>query len=98
MKLNPKQKGGDNMSNGEESQASVTRDMIEKYRELSAIISDFRKTLGPRKDAIFSAVTENVDMAEVIDLIEVSGGESLTVSGEFEGEPLSVMFRLKRKD
>lgn len=79
----------------EDTNATVTRDMLDKYKELSSIIADFRKTLGPRKKAIFSAVTENVDVAEIMDLIEVSGGESITVSGEYEGQPLSVMFRVK---
>ena len=78
------------------SNAQVTKEMIEHYKELSEIMKTFRQTLGPKKEAIFNSIMSSVDMVEVFELIEVSGGESITLSGEFEGQPVSVMFRLKK--
>ena len=72
----------------------VSREMVERYKELSTIMKEFRKTLGPRKEELFNNVAEIVDWDEVYDLIEVGGGESLTTSGTIEGKKVSVIFRL----
>ena len=71
----------------------VTREMMAKYRELQKKITEFNKTLKPRKDAIFDAIIENVDMDDMFQLMEFGGKGSLTVSGEYAGKSLSVSFR-----
>ena len=79
----------------EENSVNVTRDMVNKYKELHTIMQEFRKSLGPRKEIIFNGVMEAIDVQEIFDLIEVSGGESISISGEVEGKTLTIMFRLK---
>lgn len=79
----------------QDQSVNVSREMVERYKELHSIMKEFRQTLGPRKEAIFEGVMTGIDMDEVFDLIEVSGGESLTVSGEYEGKNISIMFRTK---
>ena len=76
---------------------TVNREMVERYKELTSIMKEFRKTLGPRKEAIFALSAETFDFDEIYDLIEVGGGESLTVSGKIEGKPMSIMFRTKEE-
>lgn len=78
-----------------EERPQVDREMVERYKELTSIMKEFRKTLGPRKEAIFTLAAETFDWDDIFDLIEVGGGESLTVSGQIEGRNVSVMFRLK---
>jgi len=73
----------------------VTREMVDRYKELSTIMKEFRQTLGPRKKLLYDSVVESVDPDEIFNLIEVGGGDSVTVSGEIEGRPLSIMFRSK---
>jgi len=79
----------------EEIRPQVTREQVERYKELQKVMTEFRKTLGPRKTAIFETVVGTIDVTEVMELIEVSGGESLSVTGEVEGQKLTVMFRIK---
>ena len=87
------------MPNGAEPEAKeaphVDREMVERYKELTTIMKEFRKTLGPRKEAIFDLAAETFDWDEINDLIEVGGGESLTVSGKIENKAMSVIFRSK---
>lgn len=88
------------MSNGEnspevEKAPTVDREMVERYKELTSIMKEFRKTLGPRKEAIFTLAAETFDFDEINDLIEVGGGESLSISGKIEGKPMTIMFRSK---
>jgi len=91
------------MPNGEENEKDtaeiphVDREMVERYKELTNIMKEFRKTLGPRKEAIFELAAETFDWDEVKDLIEVGGGESLTCTGSIEGTKISVIFRLLEK-
>jgi len=70
----------------------VTREMVDRYKELSTIMKEFRSTLGPRKKLLYDSVLESIDPDEVFSLIEVGGGDSVTVSGEIEGRILSIMF------
>ena len=77
--------------------AQVTREMVDRYKELSTIMKEFRQTLGPRKKLLFDGVLEAVDPEEIFNLIEVGGGDSVTVSGEVEGRNISIMFRSKAK-
>ena len=79
----------------EEKGTQVTREMVDRYKELSTIMKEFRATLGPRKKLLYDAVIESIDPDEVFNLIEVGGGDSVTVSGEVEGRTLSIMFRSK---
>jgi len=72
---------------------SITREQVEQYKELQKIMTSFRKSLGPRKEELFNAVVENVDITEVLELAEVSGGNSISVSGEVEGQKVTIMFR-----
>ena len=86
------------MSNGEEIRASsggITSEQLKQYKELQAMFKEHRKTLAPRKEEIFNNVFESVDVTEVLDLIEIGGGESLTCSGEVEGQGFAISFRLK---
>jgi len=76
-----------------EKETPITKEMLDKFRELQKKINDFQKSLKPRKEAIFEALTENVDLDEVIQLIEFSGKGSLTVSGEYLDKKLTVSFR-----
>ena len=80
-----------------EDSPRVDREMVERYKELTSIMKEFRKTLGPRKEAIFTLAAETFDFDEIYDLIEVGGGESLTVSGTIEGKSMSIMFRTKEE-
>ena len=83
------------MAEENEATPQVTREQVERYKELQKVMTEFRKTLGPRKTAIFEAVIGSIDVTEVMELIEVSGGESLSVTGEVEGQKITVMFRIK---
>lgn len=77
----------------------ITAEQMQKFRELQKKINEFQKSLKPRKEAIFDAVMENVDMEEVKQLIEFSGKESLTVSGEYgDNEKITVSFRLGKAE
>lgn len=78
-------------------QVEVSRAMVERYKELGFIMKEFRKTLGPRKEAIFQVAAETFDFDEIYDLIEVGGGESLSISGKIEGKPMTIMFRCKEE-
>lgn len=75
-------------------EVAVSRSDVEEYKRLQAIMTNFRKTLGPRKENIYESVVTSVDMSEVCDLIEVSGGESLTITGTVEGKKIGISFRL----
>lgn len=76
----------------------ITKEMLDKFRVLQKQINEFQKSLKPRKEAIFDAVSENVDIEEVKQLIEFSGKESLTVSGEFENQHLTISFRFGKEE
>lgn len=76
----------------------ITKEMLEKFRELQKKIGEFQKSLKPRKEAIFEAVSENVDLEEVKQLIEFSGKDSLTVSGDYGDSKLTVSFRFGKED
>lgn len=78
-----------------ETTPTVDREMVERYKELTSIMKEFRKTLGPRKEAIFQIAAETFDFDEINDLIEVGGGESLSITGKIEGKPMTIMFRSK---
>ena len=71
----------------------ITKEMLEKFRELQKKINDFQKSLKPRKESIFEAITENVDLDEVQQLIEFSGKGSLTIGGEYLDKKLTISFR-----
>lgn len=84
------------MDEGKEAKGTqVTREMVDRYRELGTIMKEFRTTLGPRKKLLYDSVIESIDPDEVFNLMEVGGGDSVTVSGEVEGRALSIMFRSK---
>ena len=87
------------MSNGDTNvdTPTVDREMVERYKELTSIMKEFRKTLGPRKEAIFQIAAESFDFDEINDLIEVGGGESLSITGKIEGKPMTIMFRSKEE-
>ncbi len=76
----------------------ITAEQMAKFRELQKKINEFQKSLKPRKEAIFDAVMGNVDIDEVKQLIEFSGKESLTVSGDYENQKITVSFRLGKSD
>ncbi len=76
----------------------ITKEMLDKFRVLQKQINDFQKSLKPRKEAIFDAVMENVDIEEVKQLIEFSGKESLTVSGDYEGQRITISFRFGKEE
>jgi hypothetical protein len=76
----------------------ITKEQMDKFRELQKKINEFQKSLKPRKEAIFDAVMENVDIDEVKQLIEFSGKESLTVSGDYADQKITVSFRLGKGD
>ena len=77
-----------------EKKVTVSREMVERYKELTSIMKDFRKSLGPRKEALFQLAAESFDFDEIFDLIEVGGGESLTISGTIEGKKMAILFRI----
>ena len=77
----------------EQAATPITKEMMSKFRDLQKKINDFQKSLKPRKEAIFEALTENVDLDEVGQLIEFSGKGSLTVSGDYLDKRLTVSFR-----
>jgi len=83
------------MTDVQEKASPITAEQMSKFRELQKKIKEFEKSLKPRKESVFDSVVENVDMDEVKQLIEFSGKDSLTVSGEFgdNEEKLTVSFR-----
>lgn len=82
----------------DEKGTPITKEMLDKFRELQKKISEFQKSLKPRKEAIFEAVAENVDIEEVKQLIEFSGKDSLTVSGEYGDAKLTISFRFGKEE
>lgn len=76
----------------------ITKEMLDKFRELQKKIGEFQKSLKPRKEAIFDAVMENVDIEEVKQLIEFSGKESLTVSGDYGDQKITISFRFGKEE
>lgn len=94
MSKSTKEGGEKKMVDEKKEQATpITKEMLEKFRELQKKINDFQKSLKPRKEAIFEAISENVDLDEVQQLIEFSGKGSLTVSGDYLDKKLTVSFR-----
>ena len=75
--------------------SGITREEMEQFKRLQSMFKEHRKTLSPRKEAVFAGVFDGVDVAEVLDLIEIGGGESLTCSGEVDGTAFAISFRLK---
>jgi len=84
------------MDNTEEVTGKITIEDIEKHKELSALISSFRKTLGPKKEEITVALKKNCPMKDIFEIMEFEGKTSGTYQFEYDGKPIEVRIKIRK--
>ena len=80
------------MSDGKQ----ITPDEIKRLQELSGIISEFRKTLGPRKEAIIKTITTTLPMDEILSIMDFEGKTNCSYNFEYNDKPYTLKINLRK--
>jgi len=74
----------------------ITPEEIKRLQELSTIISEFRKTLGPRKEEIIKTITDTLPMEEMVSIMDFEGKTNCSYNFEHNDKPYTMKINLRR--
>ena len=79
-----------------EAKPKISQQDVQRYKELSSLISDFRKTLAPKKEAITKAIQENLPMKEMLEIMEFEGKVAASYNFEYGDRPYTMKVSLRK--
>jgi len=79
-----------------ELKPKISPEDVQRYKELSALVSDFRKTLAPKKEKITKAIQETMPMKEILEIADFEGKTSASYNFEYDGRPYVMKVSLRK--
>ena len=74
----------------------ITPEEIKRLQELSNMMSEFRKTLGPRKEAIIKSLTTTLPIDEILSIMDFEGKTNCSYNFEHNEKPYTMKINLRK--